>query len=143
MEAIILGNSNLNILLKEYEKKKYQAELNFEKQREAFNSSNPELLSLNSKLGKLALDISRAALSNNSTLESKLKDEFNELKLKKNELLNSINDPKGAIEPLYDCSICKDTGFVTDENGRSILCNCIKQKLFDLEFNKSNIRKLG
>lgn len=141
MEAIILSNSNLNILLKDYEKKKYQAELDFEKAKEAFNNSHPELENLNSKLGKLALDISRAALNKNITLENKLKDDFNKLKSEKNKLLDSLQIPDGALSPLYECSICKDTGFMTDDAGRSILCNCIKQKLFDIEFNKSNIRK--
>lgn len=48
----------------------------------------------------------------------------------------------GAIEPLYECSICKDTGFVLDTNGKTTLCNCIKQKIFDIDFNRSNIGNL-
>lgn len=31
---------------------------------------------------------------------------------------------------------------MTDLNGRSVLCNCIKQRLFDINFNKSNIGNL-
>lgn len=46
----------------------------------------------------------------------------------------------GVLKPIYECSECKDTGFVTDKYGKSILCNCIKQKIFDIDFNKSNIR---
>lgn len=38
--------------------------------------------------------------------------------------------------------VCKDTGFIQDKNGRSELCNCIKQKMFDIDFNKSNIQNI-
>lgn len=48
----------------------------------------------------------------------------------------------GAVSPLYDCKVCKDTGFFTDKSGKSKLCNCIKQKMFDIDFNKSNIGNL-
>lgn len=137
-----MNNSTLNILLKEYEKKKYNAELNFEKDRNKFYESNPELQNLNSKLGKIALDISKAVLNNNFMLAKKLKDDFSNLKLEKEALLKSITIPKGAIAPLYECSICKDTGFILDKYGKTTLCNCIKQKMFDIDFNKSNIGNL-
>jgi len=47
----------------------------------------------------------------------------------------------GALTPLYECSVCEDTGFVKYNDGKSTLCNCIKQKIFNIDFNKSNIRK--
>lgn len=48
----------------------------------------------------------------------------------------------GALSPIYECPLCKDTGFIISSNNKSILCNCIKQKLFDINFNKSNIGNL-
>ena len=33
--------------------------------------------------------------------------------------------------------MCKDTGYIT-ENYKTEMCNCLKQKLFDLEYNQSN-----
>lgn len=46
------------------------------------------------------------------------------------------------VSPIYECSICNDTGFVGSSDGKSVLCNCIKQKMFDMDFNKSNIGNL-
>ena len=136
-----MSDNILNNLLKEYEQKKYLAELNFQRDKTAFYNSNPKLLTLNEKLGKIALNISKAILNNNTNLSDKLKLDFNNLKLKKENLLKSIEIPQGILEPIYECSICKDSAFITNSQGKSILCNCIKQKLFDIDFNKSNIRQ--
>ena len=136
-----LNNSTLNTLLKDYERKRELANLNFEKQKSNFYHLHPELADLKYKLGKLALDISKAVLHGDSELEKKLKIEFNKLTSEKENLLKTISIPPGALAPLYECNICEDTGFTKYDNGKSTLCNCIKQKLFDIDFNKSNIRK--
>lgn len=91
---VILSNSTLNILLKDYEKKKYNADLKFEKDKAEFYSSNPKLSELNSKLGRLAIDISKAVLNNDTVLSDKLKQNFNKLKLEKENLLKTIEIPK-------------------------------------------------
>jgi len=68
-----MSKSTLNVLLKDYEQKKYIADLNFERDKAAFYASHPELSDLNYKLGKLALDISKAVLNGNTELEKELK----------------------------------------------------------------------
>ena len=137
-----MSNFTLNILLKEYEKKKFNAELNFEKAKTNFYNSHPDLANLNDKLNTIALDISKAVLNNDLKLVAKLKKEFENLKLEKEEFLKTINIPDNVKSPLYECSICKDTGYINLGNTKTVLCNCIKQKMFDIDFNKSNIGNL-
>lgn len=137
-----MNTSTLNMLLKEYEKKKFNAELNFENEKNNFYKSHPDLAMINNKLNNTALNISKAILNNNIDLSNKLKQDFEKLKLEKEQLLKNINIPIEAKEPLYECSVCKDTGYITSETGKTVLCNCIKQKIFDIDFNKSNIGNL-
>ena len=137
-----MNNTTLNNLLKEYERKKYQADLNFEKARDSFYSSHPNLYKINNELNKTALDISKAILSNDENKIKNLKKYFNDLKYQKDRLLENIKVPLEAREPIYDCKICKDTGYVTDSSNKTELCNCLKQKIFDIEFNKANIGDL-
>lgn len=89
-----MNNSTLTLLLRDYEQKKYKADLNFEKEKNNFYNSHPELTEIKTKLGKLALDISHAVLNGNTELEKKLKSEFDELTAKKNKLLSSLDIPK-------------------------------------------------
>ena len=137
-----MSNSTLNSLLKEYEKKRFKADLAFEEARNNFYKLNPSLSKINSELNKTALDISKAILNKDETTVRNLKKYFNDLKYKKDRLIETIHIPLEAKEPLYECKFCKDTGYVTDSNNKTILCNCIKQKIFDIDFNKSNIGNL-
>lgn len=136
-----MSNSTLNTLLKEYEKKKFIADLDFKKAKENFYNLHPDLLEINNKLNSTALDISKAILSSDTETANNLKKEFENLKIKKEQLLKQIQIPFNAKEPSYECKICKDTGYIT-ERDKTVLCNCIKQKIFDIEFNKSNISTL-
>ena len=46
------------------------------------------------------------------------------------------------LKPFYDCKICNDTGFILDKNYKTTMCNCLKQKLLNVAFNKSNISNI-
>lgn len=92
-----LNNSTLNVLLKDYEQKRYKADLNYEKQKSAFYDANPELANLNLKLGNLALDISKAVLNNDIDLEKKLRIDFDKLKSQKNTLLKTLEIPDRCL----------------------------------------------
>lgn len=89
-----LNNSTLSVLLKDYEQKRYKADLNHEKQKSAFYESNPKLAELNLKLGNLALDISKSVLNKDTDKEKKLREEFDKLKKQKNELMKTLEIPK-------------------------------------------------
>ena len=48
--------------------------------------------------------------------------------------------PKGSIKynnGKFNCNICKDTGYVF-ESGKTSMCNCLKQKIYNIEFNQKN-----
>lgn len=92
-----MNNSTLNLLLRDYEQKKYKADLTFEKERNAFYNSHPELAEIKIKLGRLALDISKAVLNGNTELEKELKNKFNKLTNEKNKLLSNLDIPKRSL----------------------------------------------
>ncbi len=92
-----LGNSTLNNLLKDYDKKRYMADLAFEKRKKDFFNEHPELEKVTNELEKLALDISKAILNNDIKLADKLKSDFSKLKKKKEDILNSLDIPERYI----------------------------------------------
>jgi DNA replication protein DnaC len=106
--------------------------------KELFYKSNPELSKINSELNNYAIQISKATLENNKSEINRLKKEFEELKNKKEKILNNLNLPEDFFSPFYDCKICNDTGYIVDEKNKSVLCNCIKQKLFNIAIEISD-----
>ena len=71
--------------------------MTFEKERNAFYNSHPELAEIKIKLGRLALDISKAVLNGNTELEKELKNKFNKLTNEKNKLLSNLDIPKRSL----------------------------------------------
>lgn len=137
-----MNNSILNDLLKEYEQKRMHNLRDAENRKSKLYLSNPELQNIDDKLSNISINTAKAILKNNSKeyLEG-LKKEIENLKTEKSNLLKSLNISENYLSPKYDCNICKDTGYVL-ENGKSTMCNCLKQKIYNLEYNQKNINNI-
>lgn len=133
----------LKQLLKEYEKKRFIADTNFEYKKSSLYRDYPKLEELNSKLNNYAIMLSKMILENNIEEYNKLKEEFEKLKNEKDNIIQSLNLPDDFFTPNYECKLCNDTGYVLDENNKTVLCSCIKQKLFNIKYNSSNIGDLN
>lgn len=133
MADLILRN-----ILKEYEQKKFLSEKKHSEKISLFYNNHQDLYNLNEEINNIALQISKSILSNNQELTRNLKLKFSELNKKKNFLIDSLNLPNNFFIPDYECALCKDTGYLLDNN-KSVLCNCLKQKIFDIKYNSSNI----
>lgn len=137
-----MNNSYLKDILIEYDKKRMLEEQEADNKKAKFYNEHPELQKLDEKITSLAISTSLSLINKNS--KEKL-DELNRniknLKDEKNKILNSLNISEDYFLPKYECPICKDTGYIT-KNNQTEMCSCLKQKLFDLEYNKSNIYNL-
>ncbi len=138
-----MNDSTLKKLLKEYDKKRQLAFLDLDKRKQELFSSNKRLEEIDNEINSYSIQIAKNILSspNNTTFLENLRNKIDTLKKEKNMLLKSLNIDDNFFKPHFDCNLCNDTGYIQD--GYSFnLCSCIKQKLFDIEYNKSNIDKL-
>ena len=110
-----------------------------EKRKQELYTSNPELREIDNKLSEFSINTAKCILQNNSKeyLEN-LKKEVQDLKNKKINILKKVGLSEDYLLPIYDCKICKDTGYVF-ENGQTKMCNCLKQKLYNIEYNEKNM----
>jgi len=133
-----MNNSVLNDLLKEYEKTRLNNIYDLEIRKKELYLSNPDLQIIDDKISKLSINSAKSILSNNSnnTLNN-YKKEIEKLKLEKETILKKLNLNLDYLKPKYECKICKDTGYVF-ENGKTSMCNCLKQKIYNIEFNQKN-----
>ena len=70
-----------------------------------------------------------------------LRNKIDTLKNEKNTIIKNLNIDDDFFKPHFECNLCNDTGYVQDGYNFN-LCSCIKQKLFDIEYNKSNVGNL-
>ena len=139
-----MSNEVLNSLLKEYEQKKLNAELDLDRRKQNLYKLIPRLEEIDNELNNFAINTAKNILNNfsdSSTVEN-LKQKISDLKKEKELILLQNNYSLDYLKPFYECKVCNDTGFVLDNNYKTTMCNCLKQKLLDISFNKSNMSNL-
>ncbi len=139
-----MANEALNSLLKEYEQKKLNAELDLEERKKNLYKLIPRLEQIDAELSTLGISTAKSILNNTSDSNSvnNLKLKIANLKKEKEAILLQNGYSLDYLKPFYECKICNDTGFVLDNNYKTTMCNCLKQKLLNISFNKSNISNI-
>ena len=118
-----------------------QAELDLENKLNNFYIKNPDVSNINDKINRISIEISKNILLNNNSENIKnLNIKLETLKKEKKELLSKLNVKSDFFLPNYSCKLCNDTGYLVDNN--QIMCTCLKQKLLNIQYNKSNISSL-
>lgn len=134
-----MASTILKNLLKDLEHSKLKAEMDLETRKKNLYLKIPKLQELDDEINSYAINTMKSLLySNSSDTINSLKEHIANLKAEKKKILYDNNIDSSFFNPKYECPKCNDTGYIYKEN-KSYLCNCIKQKIFNIEFNKSNI----
>lgn len=137
--------STIKDLLSEYEIKRRLALRDAEERKTSFMSANPEFFKLEKEISSISIFYTRALIrataDNREDILTKYREDINNLQNKKNTFLEKMKIDPSFFEPKYECKICNDTGYII-QNGKSNMCSCLKQRIFNLEYNKSNIGNL-
>ena len=137
-----MANEVLNSILKEYEQKKLKAELELEKRKEKLYQSIPRLGEIETELNNFAISKAKDILLHQTSSLRNLNELISKRKQERVDILKKANISNDFLIPHYDCSLCKDTGYVTKDNYRTEMCNCLKQQLLNASFYKSNLANL-
>lgn len=137
-----MNNTNLKALLIEYDRKRMKAKETAEINKRKLYDEFPKLSEIDSSINSIALsNMKKIAENGDPELISKLNQQLNKLKQEKEIILKSIGDKANLIIPQYECNKCNDTGYIS-VSGQSEMCSCLKQRIYDIEYNKSNMNSL-
>lgn len=134
--------NELETLLIEYEQKRRKAEFDLEQRKKQFYKKVPRFEQIENKINQISIDKAKNILSNNLELNIKLEEEISKLKKEKENILKKEKIESSFFEPKYECEKCKDTGYISYKNKKSQMCNCLKQRLINISYNKSNLSNL-
>ena len=137
-----MNNSTLKSLLIEYDKKRINAENIAQKEKENLYLEFPELNEIDKKLSSLAFSsMIELTKNNDKKIIDNLNSNIEALKKEKKKILSSIGERAKKLIPNYECQKCNDIGYISNGNSTE-MCSCLKQKIYDIEYNKSNISNL-
>jgi len=135
----------LNQILKEYDKKRNLAIMDAERRKFELLTVNPKLAEIEKELATISIQTSMKLLKTTEKEREKILKELDKESKKlikeKTSILKQLSKTSDYLSPHFECSKCEDTGYIKD-NGKNIMCSCLKQKIFDLYYNKSNMGNL-
>lgn len=137
-----MNKQNLQALLIEYDQKRNRAIIDAENKKYELYSAIPELEKIDNDINTTSIYAIKATLTQkNSNAPQKLKSDLEVLKQKKIDILKAAGKSLYDLSPHFECSNCNDTGYIKSDAG-TVLCPCIKQKLYNIQYNNSNIYDL-
>ena len=134
----------VNELLREYEKKRFQSEQIVENRMKELILKHKELAKIEEDIQNIATENIKSIFLDPKNKEIKLKElekKLLQLQKQKESFIKKLKLPKDYLEVKYECERCKDTGFIK-ERLKLDRCPCLKQKIININYNKSNLIKL-
>lgn len=129
-----LLNNQYNELYSYYNKiqlAKHEIEL---KRKQEIYDKIPEYLELDHLIADLSIEATKAALEGNKSKANHLEADIAAISGKKKALLTQNHYPEDYLEPIFQCSDCKDTGYIGDAK-----CHCFQRRIVDFLYRESNI----
>ena len=140
-----MNNPLLKQILREYEEKRNKAIQEAEVRKKELLKVNPRLAEIEKELASISIQTAKSILVSNEKDKTKLlndlKKQSNALIKEKNAFIKNLSKENSYLNPHFDCKLCKDTGYIQKDN-TSQMCSCLKQRIFDIAYNKSNMGNL-
>ena len=132
-----LTNSQYNTIMKTYEEKQLAARHALDKRQEFVNKTIPEYQKISAEISSLSVEHASRLLDGDALAMTELKETLTRLRDAKKQLLLSAGLPADYLELKYECSLCKDSGYIGNEK-----CRCFKQQIISLLYQQSNIQDM-
>lgn len=137
-----MASNELESILIEYEQKRRNAELDADLRKAKLYKSFPQIEQIDNNINILTINKTKNILINNIEQNKAIEKRINDLKLEKDRIVKNNNIDLSVINPVYECKICNDTGYILKENKKTQMCSCLKQRIFNISYNKSNLSNI-
>ncbi|MDW7668080.1 MAG: ATP-binding protein [Bacillota bacterium] len=136
-----MNNEIIRDILKDYDKKRLKSKSDLEYRKKELYDMVPELKEIDKEISLISIDISKYTFSKPEDYQekiSKLKEELQIIKKKRNNIYTKNNIPLNYLEPSYECEICNDTGYLQSGDR----CICFKQEIINQLYKMSNMEHM-
>lgn len=137
-----LTNSQYEAILRDYDRIRDGNHRLLEARKEEVYQSVAGYRELEDSVGSLSVSAARAALDGDSDARHRLHQALSDIALRRKALLTEAGFPEDYLEPVYDCALCRDTGYTADGENRKIKCSCFRQREISILYSQSNIRDM-
>ncbi len=136
-----LTNHQFTSIMRDYELVQNRNRRLLEDRENEIFQKIPKYRQLVESTGALAKSYAMKLLDGEDKAIDTLKNELADLSHQKKLLLSQHGYPASYLDPIFNCPLCQDTGYLTDQAGSREKCRCFRQKEITLLYEQSNIQK--
>lgn len=142
-----LTNSQYDTILREYNDIQARNKHLHNERMEEVAELSPEYVRISDEIGELSFQAARGILDTEqddgsgdkkSTSYNGYRDKIRDLKKKQEDILLSLDKPADYLDPIYTCSLCRDTGYIG-----TVKCDCFKKRELELLYRDSNLKNMA
>ncbi len=132
-----LKNYQYDVIIHQLDMRRLNAKYMLDKRTEEIYNKCPEIWDIDNQIAVQSAERARRAIMGDEHALDGLADANRALTRAKENLLVKNGYPADYLSPKYECSICKDTGYVNGER-----CSCFKKAVSNLIYSESNVRDI-
>lgn len=134
-----LGNAKMSSILKEYDAIREKNRNILSKRTAEVQKKAPEYFDHHKQIISLCIKHTTSALFPEQTTDSEAsyQEQLYTLRHAKELALTNAGFPADYLEPIYDCPVCHDTGYV-----ETAQCDCLKQRIIRTLYSQSGIEHM-
>ena len=95
---------------------------------------DPRLREIREQIASISISRALELLNGSTRASEDLHRQIDTLHRQKVQILSDLGYPEDYLDPVYECPVCRDTGYVGNEK-----CRCMKQLCIDLLYEQSHI----
>lgn len=120
-----------------YNNRRLENKIKMESRIKKVYTDIPALEQLDNERSALAINAARQALNGDVSAKDTLREDIEIISEKKKALLLSGGYPADYLDEIFDCPLCKDTGFINGKN-----CKCLDELLIHLIYSRSDLEEI-
>ncbi len=131
-----LNNSQYDMIMREYEQKKSRNRAEQRERQDLAYERLPRLQELDGRISTLAVQQARRLLAGDQSAVETLRSQAEAISAERAKLLADAGFAPDYLEFHYDCSQCRDTGYIDGKK-----CHCFLERELELLYRQSRIRE--
>ena len=132
-----LSNTQYDEILREYNARQIRNQHFVDDRVKEVYGKDRRLKAIDDAIASCSLFQAKKLLNGDVNALAQLRAQLAEYKRQRVDILDELGYSEQYFEPSYECSDCKDTGYIGNDR-----CHCFKQRAIDLVYTQSNIRSI-
>lgn len=132
----MISNSAFEQIQREYGDKRLASQHALEEKRAIIESKIPKIKTIENAVASLSVAQAIAKIKGQPA-DPDYENKIFLLKAEKERLLLENGFSAADLEPVYECSLCKDTGYIEDQ-----MCTCLRNRITDTLYGQLHIKEV-